>query len=58
MQHPGGKNISWETLSQSYDAIFIAGGIAGTESILRAFKGLKRTRRGTIQVNPISWKPA
>jgi len=49
-----GKDLSPETLTQSYDAIFIAGGIAGTESILRAFKGLRRTRRRTIQVNPIS----
>jgi heterodisulfide reductase subunit A-like polyferredoxin len=49
-----GKDVSAETLTQSYDAIFIAGGITGTESILRAFKGLKRTRRRTIQVNPIS----
>ena len=49
-----GEDVSPETLSQSYDAIFIAGGIAGTESTLHAFKGLKRTRRGTIQVNPVS----
>ena len=49
-----GKDISPETLSLSYDAIFIAGGFTGAESILRAFKGLKRMRRGTIQVNPIS----
>jgi heterodisulfide reductase subunit A-like polyferredoxin len=49
-----GKDVSQETLSQSYDAIFIAGGFTGAESILRAFKGLKRTRRGTIQANPSS----
>ena len=49
-----GKDVSPETLSQSYDAIFIAGGFTGAESILRAFKGLKRTRRGTIQANPSS----
>jgi len=49
-----GKDISPETLNQSYDAIFIAGGIAGAESLLHAFKDLKKTRRGTIQVNPIS----
>jgi heterodisulfide reductase subunit A-like polyferredoxin len=49
-----GKDISLETLTQSYDAIFIAGGITGVESITRALKGLKKTRRGTIQVNPIS----
>jgi heterodisulfide reductase subunit A-like polyferredoxin len=49
-----GKDVSAETLTQSYDAIFIAAGITGTEFILRAFKGLNRTRRRTIQVNPIS----
>jgi heterodisulfide reductase subunit A len=49
-----GRDISLETLTQSYDAIFIAGGIAGVESITRALKGLKKTRRGTIHVNPIS----
>jgi heterodisulfide reductase subunit A-like polyferredoxin len=49
-----GKDISPETLYQSYDAIFIAGGIAGVESILQTLKGLKKTRGGTIQVNSIS----
>jgi len=49
-----GKDVSPEKLAQSYDAIFIAGGITGVESFTRAFKGLKKTRRGTIQVNPIS----
>ena len=49
-----GKDVSAETLTESYDAIFIAGGITGVESFTRAFKGLKKTRRGTIQVNPIS----
>ena len=49
-----GKDISPETLYQSYDTIFIAGGIAGVESILQALKGLKKTRGGTIQVNSIS----
>jgi heterodisulfide reductase subunit A-like polyferredoxin len=49
-----GKDVSLETLIQSYNAIFIAGGITGVESITRALKGLKKTRRGTIQVNPIS----
>jgi len=49
-----GKDVSSDTLSQSYDAIFIAGGVAGAESLARAFGELKRTRRGTIRVNPIS----
>ena len=49
-----GKDISPDMLCRSYDAIFIAGGTVGVESIIHAFKGLKKTRRGTIQVNPIS----
>ena len=49
-----GKDVSPETLTESYDAVFIAGGITGVESFTRAFKGLKKTRRGTIQVNPVS----
>jgi heterodisulfide reductase subunit A-like polyferredoxin len=53
-----GKDVSPEVLRQSYDAIFIAGGIAGAESILRAFEGLKKTRRGTIQVNSTSLETA
>jgi len=49
-----GKDISAETLNQSYDAIFIAGGISGAEPVLQAFKGLKKARRGTIRVHPVS----
>lgn len=49
-----GKDLSSETLYQSFDAIYIATGMAGVESMVRVFKGLKRTRRGTIQVDPIS----
>jgi heterodisulfide reductase subunit A-like polyferredoxin len=49
-----GKNISPETLLQSFDAVFLAVGMVGAESIMRLFKGLKRTRIGTIQVNPVS----
>jgi len=49
-----GKDISLDTLVQSYNAIFIAGGIAAAESILRSSKGLKKARRGMIQVNPFS----
>ncbi len=49
-----GKDVSPETVRQSYDAIFIAAGITGAESILNTFKGLKRTRRRTIRVNPVS----
>jgi heterodisulfide reductase subunit A-like polyferredoxin len=49
-----GKDISSETLLKSYDAIFIAVGAVGAESIALTFKGLKRTRRGMIQVDPVS----
>ena len=49
-----GKDISPETLLQSFDAIFISVGVAGAESMTPIFKGLKRTRTGLIQVNPIS----
>ena len=49
-----GKDISPETLFQSFDTIYIATGMAGAESMVRIFKGLKRTRRGTIQVDPVS----
>jgi len=49
-----GKDISFETLLQSFDAIFIGVGMTAAESITNTFKGLKRTRRGSIQVNPVS----
>jgi heterodisulfide reductase subunit A-like polyferredoxin len=49
-----GKDVSPETLCQSFDSIFIASGAAGAESITGAFKGLKKTRKGTIQINPIT----
>ena len=49
-----GKDVSPETLLQSFDAIFISVGVAGAESMTLIFKGLKRTRKGLIQVNPIS----
>ncbi len=49
-----GKDISPETLYQSFDAIYIAAGMAGAESMVRLFKGLKRTRRGTIQADPVT----
>ena len=48
------KDISPETLYPSFDAIYIATGVAGAESMVRIFKGLRRTRRGTIQVDPVS----
>ena len=49
-----GKDIPSDGLLKSFDAIFIATGVSGTESMLHTFKGLKKTRWGTIRVNPIS----
>ncbi len=49
-----GKDVSPESLSQSFDAVFLAVGTTGVESIASIFKGLKRTRRGTIEVNPLT----
>ena len=49
-----GKDIPSDLLLKSFDAIFISTGVAGTESVMHAFKGLKKTRWGTIQVNPLS----
>jgi len=49
-----GKDISPESLCQSFDAIFIAAGMAGAGATARIFKGLKITRRGAIQADPVS----
>ena len=49
-----GKDISPETLSRSFDAVYLAVGMAGAESMVRAFKDLKKTRRGTLQADPIT----
>jgi heterodisulfide reductase subunit A-like polyferredoxin len=49
-----GKDVSPETLLQSFDAIFVGVGMAGTESMAHLFKGMKRTRKASIQVNPVS----
>jgi heterodisulfide reductase subunit A-like polyferredoxin len=49
-----GKDVSPETVLRSYDAIFMGVGMAGAESMAHLFKGLERTRNGSIQVNPIS----
>jgi len=53
-----GKDISSETLLQSFDATYLAVGMAGAESMTRLFKGLKRTRRGTVQADPITLETA
>jgi heterodisulfide reductase subunit A len=49
-----GKDVSPESLSQSFDTVFLAVGASGVESVASIFKGLKRTRRGTIQANPLT----
>ncbi|MBP1700106.1 MAG: Cob--CoM heterodisulfide reductase subunit [Deltaproteobacteria bacterium] len=49
-----GKDVPAETLLQTFEAIFISVGTAGAESMAQFFHGLKRTRKGSIQVNPIS----
>lgn len=49
-----GKDISTETLFHSFDAVFIAAGASGAESITPFIEGLKKTRRGMIRVNSIS----
>ena len=49
-----GKEVSPETVLQSFDAIYIGVGIAGAERMTHVFKGLKRTRRGTIQADSIT----
>jgi heterodisulfide reductase subunit A-like polyferredoxin len=53
-----GKDIFPETLLRSFDAVFMAVGMVGAESITHLFKGMKKTRKGTIQVNPISLETA
>ncbi len=49
-----GREISPETLLQSFDAIFIGVGTADVDSMTRTFKRLKRTRKGLICADPIS----
>lgn len=49
-----GRDLSVEDLLKTFDAIYIAVGSTSAESFTRLFKGLKKTRRGTIQVNPLS----
>ena len=49
-----GKDISSETLFKSFDAIFMGVGTAGVDSMTRLFKGLKRSRKGMLQANPVS----
>jgi heterodisulfide reductase subunit A-like polyferredoxin len=49
-----GKDISPEILFKSFDAIFMAVGAAGVDSMTRIFKGLKRSPKGMLQADPIS----
>ncbi len=49
-----GKDIPFETLQSSYEAIFLAVGSAGAEPMAKAIKGLRRNRRGMIQADPIT----
>jgi heterodisulfide reductase subunit A-like polyferredoxin len=49
-----GKDISPEALLQSFAAIYVGAGAAGAEKIASIFKGLRKTRRGTVRVNPVS----
>jgi heterodisulfide reductase subunit A len=49
-----GKDISADTLLSSFDAVFLATGVSSTDAMVHTFKGLKKTRWGTIQVHPVS----
>ncbi len=47
-----GRDISSEDLLKSFDAIFVATGVAGTNSIVQTFKDLKESRWGTLEAHP------
>ena len=49
-----GKDLSFEELQKTSDAIFLAVGSTGAGLISKIFKGLRRNRRGMIQVNPVT----
>lgn len=49
-----GKDISFEEIQKTYDAIFLAVGSTGSGPISEVFRGLKRSRRGMIQVDPLT----
>jgi heterodisulfide reductase subunit A-like polyferredoxin len=49
-----GRDVTSDDLRKSFDAIFVATGVSGTDCMMQAFNGLKKTRWGTIQVHPIS----
>ena len=43
-----GRDVTSDDLRKSFDAIFVATGVSGTDRMMQAFKGLKKTRWGTI----------
>jgi heterodisulfide reductase subunit A-like polyferredoxin len=49
-----GQDLSPDLLLKSFDAIFMATGVAGSEFLTNAFKGLGKTRWGTIEVHPVT----
>jgi len=49
-----GKNITGEELMKAFDAVFLSVGSTGAEGISKSFQGLKRNRRGMIQVDPLT----
>jgi len=49
-----GRDLSADHLIQNFDAIFIAVGATNAEQMTHLFKGLKKSRRGTIQVHPLT----
>jgi heterodisulfide reductase subunit A len=49
-----GKDISFEEIQKIYDAIFLAVGLAGAGPLSEVFRGLKKNRRGMIQVDPVT----
>jgi len=49
-----GRDLLADPLIQNFDAIFIAVGATNAEQMTHLFKGLKKSRRGTIQVNPLT----
>ena len=51
-----GKEISWEEILKSFDAVFIGVGVSGVVSTARALSGLKISRRGTVQVDPVTFE--
>ncbi|MGQ9776500.1 MAG: FAD-dependent oxidoreductase, partial [Thermodesulfobacteriota bacterium] len=49
-----GKDVSLEEIRKNHEAIFLGIGSKGVERIAEVFRGLKRNRMGTIQVDPLT----